>query len=162
VTAALRTIGAALIAASVMGAIAALAGVDVIRVGRPHDALSNELAVTADLLRHNLVVALWPLALVALRWPSIPGICHVGDALVAGQLLLHGATLGSALAQQPTLWRFLPHLPLEWLALAVPAATWTLARRGETVGQARLVGVAGAVAVALALAALIETYGAPL
>ena len=152
----------ALCAAAAIGAALASVGVDVIATPAPRDALPATLATAGALLAHNAVVALWPLALVWLGWPRLPGACRVGDVLVAGQLAGHGALVGNALGQHPELWRYLPHLPLEWLALATPAAAWLTARRGTPTAPPRLVQLAVAVVGVLVLAAIVETYLVPL
>jgi hypothetical protein len=115
-----------------------------------------------ELVAHNLPVAVWLLALVALGWPALPGARRVGDALVVGQLLGHGALVGNALAQHPGLWRYLPHLPLEWLALATPVAVWARARAGRRIGAVAAGLAALRVAGLLGLAAIVETYLVPL
>ncbi|GEM_PF-5796815 len=152
---------AGLLASGVLAAIGAFAGWNVIAVDPPHDALPADVVTFVALLRHNLVVTLWPLALVVLGWAAIPVIRRVGDALVAGQVMLHGAVVGSALVQQPAIWRFLPHLPFEFAALVLPAAAWIVARQAATVSFARALAVALAVVALLVIAALIETYGTP-
>jgi hypothetical protein len=63
---------------------------------------------------------------------------------------------------QPETWRYLPHLPLEWLALAIPAAAWRTARGQARPGRLQLVGVAGCCVVVLAGAAVLETYLVPI
>jgi hypothetical protein len=128
----------------------------------PRDALTAAPGTALELLMHNAPVALWPLTLVALGWPALLGMRRVGDVLVAGQLAGHGAIVGSALAQQPELWRYLPHLPPEWLALALPAATWMQTRAGTPRNPRRLIATAAAASALLALAAGLETYLVPL
>jgi hypothetical protein len=154
--------GGALFAAALVGALLEAAGVGGITVPAPRDALAARPGTALTLFAHNAGVALWPLALVALGWPALAWVRGVGDALVAGQLVGHGALLGSALAQQPELWRYLPHLPFELLALALPAAAWITARTSTRRPPTELVGVAAAVLGLLALAALLETYAVPL
>jgi hypothetical protein len=161
-TASLRIALLGLAVAAAAGAALAVAGIDVIAVGEPHDALANSAGTVAALVRHNAAAVLWPLALVALRWPAIPGAQVVGDALVAGQLLAHGAVLGSAVTQQPGLWRYLTHLPLELVALVVPVAAWIAARRGAGVTTRGLVGIAAVVLALVVVAAACETYLVPL
>jgi hypothetical protein len=154
--------------ATIASAALALAGAGLYLVDSPQHALRPTLATLGELLEHNTLIALWPLALVALGWPQLRGARHAGDLLIAGQLLAHGLLVGTALGQHPQLWRFLPHLPLEWLALAIPAGAWLTARtshdppsRQSEAGR-RLPLVAGAALGALLGAAAIETYLAPL
>jgi hypothetical protein len=153
---------AALTVAAGLGALLAQAGVRVITAPAPRDVLAATPRTVFELVAHNLPVALWPLALIALGWPALPGARRVGDALVAGQLLGHGAIAGNALAQQPGLWRYLPHLPVEWLALALPVAAWAQARAGRSFGAVGVVRVSGRVVALLVLAAIVETYLVPL
>lgn len=161
-TAALRMALLALTGAAAAGAAFALAGIDVVAVGEPHDALQNSAGTVASLARHNTAVVLWPLALVALGWGAIPVARTVGDALIAGQLLAHGAVLGNAVAQQPGLWRYLTHLPLELTALVLPVAAWIAARRGTPISRTGLAGIAGVVLALVVGAAACETYLVPL
>lgn len=127
--------------------------------GTPRDALPATVDIAVDLAAHNALVALWPIALVAVGWPAIPIVRSVGDVLVAGQLAGHGLLVGSALGAHPDLWRYLPHLPVEWLALAVPAAAWIIARRDEPVHVVKTVLLTGLLVVG---AALVETYAVPI
>ena len=161
-TVALRIVAGGLAASVVAGAVLAGVGVEVIVVGAPHDALTGAPATVLGLVRHNAVVALWPLALVWLGWPAIPVARTIGDALAAGQVLVHGAILGSALAQQPGLWRYLPHLPFELAALALPIAAWSAARRTGEVKPTRLAGIAVAVLALVLVAAVLESYLVPI
>jgi hypothetical protein len=152
----------ALWATTALGAIAVTAGADVLRTPAPRDALDATLKTAANLATHNAIVALWPLALVALSWPSLPIARRLGDALIAAQLLDHGLVVGGALASQPAMWRYLPHLPAEWLALAAPAGTWATART-HPLGQPAQLGTAAATTLAAVIAAaLLETYLVPL
>jgi len=155
----------ALWAATGAGAALALAGVDVIAMPAPHDALESSLETVTELVSHNMPVVLWPLALVALGWPALTGVRCVGDGLIAAQLLAHGLQVGSALGQHPDSWRYLPHLPVEWLAIATPAAAWLTSR---TATPARPTGtsllaltLASACLPVLLGAAAIETYLTP-
>lgn len=146
--------------ATAAGALLALLGGAVLpRVGAPSDALKASAATAESLLWHNLSVALWPLALIVLGWASIPVIRRVGDVLAVAQLAVHGLLVGNALGQQPALWRFLPHLPFEWLGIALPVAAWRVARVGVAPNVAR---VAAVVCAALVVAAGLETWAVPL
>src|SRR5262245_54659571 len=95
----------------------------------PHDALPATAATYGELLAHNVPVALWPAALVLIGWPYLRGVRQAGDAIISVQLLSHGLFVGVAVGARADLWRYLPHLPLEWLGLALPAAAWLHARR---------------------------------
>jgi hypothetical protein len=148
-------------AATLAGGGMHLAGLDLIRIGEPTDALTPSPETAAELFVHNALVAAWPLALVGLHWPEIPVVRWVGDALVGSQLLVHGLVVGNAVGQRPELWRYLPHLPLEWLGLALPAATWAAAERG-VVDDVGLIAAAAATTAALAAAAAVETWTVPL
>lgn len=143
-------------------AIGALTSLKLVYVAAPHDALQASAATVLELVGHNALVALWPLALVAIGWPAIPIVRIVGDALVTGQLLAHGLLIGDAWAQHPHLWRYLPHLPFEWLALAAPSAGWLLARRGPAGAVRPCVPLAATSIAALVVAAVLETWAVPL
>lgn len=144
-------------AATALAAMIASRGASLVERA-PHDALPARPDVAVDLLAHNAPVALWPLALAALGWATIPVARRVGDALIATHLLAHAALVGGALGAQPATWRYLPHLPLEWLALALPATAWLAARRGR---PPHLVVSASGTVASLGLAALLETYATP-
>ena len=113
--AAVRSSYAAIWVATAVGILVAGFTRPLFDVDAPRDALQASPATAVDLLVHNTLVALWPLALVALDWPQLRGARTAGDVLVAGQLALHGLLVGAAVGQQPSLWRYLPHLPAEWL-----------------------------------------------
>ena len=143
------------------GACTALVGLRVMSVGTPHDALKPTFGTAASLLLHNAVVALWPLALSALRWNLHRPTRCLADVLVAGHLVAHGLLVGNALGQAPTLWRYLPHLPFEWLGIALPVAGWRSSRT-EGVDAAVLRRLAGEALAALVVAAGLETWAVPL
>jgi len=156
---------AALWAATGAGAALALAGIHIIAAPAPRDALEPTLGTAVGLGAHNALVVLWPLALVLLGWPALIGVRRVGDGLIAAQLLAHGLFVGTALGQHPDTWRYLPHLPLEWLAIATPTAAWLTARTphpGCPIGTSLAVLRLAAACVAVLLgAAAIETYLVP-
>lgn len=148
--------------ATAAGAALAGAGLHFVVAGAPRDALEPSLDTASELLVHNALVALWPLALVAVGWPALAGARLAGDALIAAQLLSHGLIVGSAVGQHPDTWRYVPHLPLEWLALAIPAAAWLAARAHPARPAGTTVAVAAGRCVAALLgAAAIETYLVP-
>lgn len=146
---------------SVLSAGAASGGIALFEAGTPRDALDASAGTALSLIANNALVVLWPFALIALSWPAIPGARFAGDALVAAQLLMHGLTVGGAIGQRPELWRYLPHLPLEWLALALPATAWTLARR-NALPVLTLYRLATVSLAALVVSAALETWAVPL
>jgi hypothetical protein len=149
--------------ATVAGALPAIAGVRFVS-GRPlHDALTATPGTALELMGHNAPVVLWPLALTAIGWPALPGIRLLGDLLVTAQLAGHGLLVGAHLAEQPGLWRYLPHLPLEWLAIAAPAGAWLDARtrHGVRTDDHSLALLLALSLTALLTATLIETYLVP-
>lgn len=108
------------------------------------------------LAAHNFVVCAWPLALRAL---ALDRFCRLRIAFsipVVFALIANGAVVGVACgAYGPRLLSFLPHLPLEWAALAAGSAGWFAA------GAARP-RLWVALAALVATAAAIETWVAPL
>jgi hypothetical protein len=155
--------------ATLAGAALTLVGAPLGHVDAPRPALEPTLTTAGGLLGHNALVALWPLALLALGWSELAGARLFGDALIAAQLLAHGLLVGSALGQHPQIWRYLPHLPVEWLGLAIPAGAWLTARHPRpgrpdpaTAKRTLVLPAAAAGLAALAGAAAIETYLAPL
>ena len=116
---------------------------------------SPSRGVVAALVVHNASIALWPLAAIAAdlhRWR----LRALLDGLLAVTLMANAGIVGAALSAYGTrLVRFLPHLPLEFLGLALPATSWMLHRAG---GRARALPVARRTVVVLTSAALIEAY----
>ena len=160
---ALRQSYLAISGATAAGALLGLAGIALISARAPHDALGAHASTALTLLRLNAVVALWPIALLGLGWHRIPFARRVGDTLVRAQLLGNGLVAGNALGQHPQLWRYLPHLPFEWLAIAIPVAAWVSARRADiSYERQTLLAVAVACLGALTVAAAVETYLVPI
>jgi hypothetical protein len=160
---ALRRSFLAITAATAVGAVFGLAGLALIGAGAPHDVLRADPTTALTLVRLNAVVALWPLALLGLGWHRMPFARQTGDVLVRAQLLGNGLVAGNALGQQPELWRYLPHLPLEWLAIATPVAAWVAAGRADVSDDRhQLLVVAVATLGLLSAAAVVETYLVPI
>ena len=160
---ALRQSYLAITGATAAGALLGLAGIALINTRAPHDALTADASTALTLLRLNAIVALWPIALLAIGWHRIPFARRVGDTLVRAQLLGNGLVAGDALGQHPQLWRYLPHLPVEWLAIAIPVAAWVSARRASiSYERQTLLAVAVACLGALTVAAAVETYLVPI
>ena len=150
-------------AATAAGALLGVAGLALIVARSPHDALTANASTALTLLRFNAVVALWPLTLLALGWDRIPYAGHLGDVLVRAQLVGNGLLAGNALGEHPALWRYLPHLPLEWQAIAIPVAAWVATRRADVLyGRQQLLVVATGSLALLTAAAVVETYLVPI
>jgi len=155
---------AALVGAAVAAGVAVLAVPDLGHSLYPHPprpTLARDTGAALGLLAHNAPVALWPLALLALDWHEIPLARRAGDGLIGAQLTVHGATVGAALATWPELVPWLPHLPAEYAAIALPAGAWIAARRRGGGGRHELALTAALVLVLLALAAALETWAVP-
>jgi hypothetical protein len=146
-------------ASTAIGALAGAVGLHPLAVPPPYDALAATPATALTLFAGNAVITLWPLALVALRWQSIIGAARLADGAIRAQLLGNGMIVGNALAQHPRLALYLPHLPLEWAAISLPAAAWSVARHDEA---PRLHIATATTVAALAATALIETYVVPI
>jgi hypothetical protein len=160
---ALRQSCVALSVATATGAVLGLTGLALISAREPRDALSADATTALTLLRLNAVVALWPVALLWLGWHRMPFARQLGDVLVRAQLLGNGLVAGNALGQHPELWRYLPHLPLEWLAIATPVAAWVSARRADaSCERTELLVVVVACLGLLSVAAVVETYLVPI
>jgi hypothetical protein len=149
---------------SLSAALATLVGLEIGASQRaPHDAIEDSAAAVGSLILHNAAVVLIPFALLALGWERMPGIRHLGDGVVIASLLGNGAVVGYAFARAGLgLAAYLPHLPFEWGAIAIPAGTWFVFRRatpGDPPGL--LLRALGASALALVIAAVLEVYAVP-
>ncbi len=124
--------------------------------------LPATLIAATSVFLANTATLLAPLALAALVTPSVSRLRGVlGTGLVAFSLFPNVVTVGLALgAYGPRLLPFLPHLAVEWLALAVTTTTWLLALRTPLAG-ARLLQLGFVVALLSAAGAAVETYVGP-
>lgn len=126
---------------------------------RPHHASLHALLVTRVFT--NAVIALTPTEWALLgvgrsaRWrPAVDGILA---ATLASDAILVGSAIGSfGLPLVP----YLPHLPLEWGALACGIVPWSIARR-RPLDRAAVLAPLAAVAVLLLLAGCVETWLTP-
>ena len=124
--------------------------------GTPGEALS--------ILLSNVRTLTLPLLLSAGRWHTARVTRHVGDVAVAAIVVANALLVGLALGRYPAeLPRYLPHLALEDLALAIAASAWVARRLAHRAGDAPAsvprcalltLGVAAA-------AALVEVYAVP-
>jgi hypothetical protein len=152
---------AAVIASAALAALVAVAAGT--SHANPHDAIDDSPGAVAALFAHNAAVAWIPLGLAALGWDRARSLHLTGDAVVLASLIANGAVVGYALARAgPELAAYLPHLPFEWTAIALPAGAWLCLRRGCPDPWALLLQTLALSAAALLVAALIEVYAVPL
>jgi hypothetical protein len=130
----------------------------------PHDSIDPNAAAVASLVLHNAAVAMVPLALLALGWDQIPIVKNLADGLVAVVVIVNGAVVGYAFARAgPALLPYLPHLPFEWMAVAIPAGAWFSFRLQPPVNRrSSLLRAVVPTALALLIAALLEALATPL
>lgn len=156
---------AACFAALALSAIAAAVVGELIGVDpdSPRDALHGSLGEIVSLAAHNAGVALLPLGLLAIGWDQLRGVEYGGDALVAGMIIANGVSIGLGFARAGLeLFAYLPHLPLEWAALALPAGAWFVFRARPPRDRAQtLVYVAALTGLLVALAAVVESMTVP-
>jgi hypothetical protein len=155
---------ASAVAAVVLIAAASIGALIAAEPATPTDALDDDPGTALGLFAHNAAVALWPLALLALGWDRIGPLASLADGLIVASLAVNGVQVGRALsAAGAELWPYLPHLPAEWIALALPAGCWFAFRRSAPRERRPALAIAaGATVAALAVAAVLETYVPPL
>jgi hypothetical protein len=113
------------------------------------------------LLAHNLPIAAWPILLGATGAHRYRKTSRAADVLVLTTLVVNAAPVGAALgAYGSELLPYLPHVPIEWAALALGASASAIQRqRAMTFIEGARIGVL--VATLLAVAAALETWGVP-
>ncbi len=103
----------------------------------------------------------WPLVVALLGGARMGWSRTLTDLALVGDLALNAALVGAALGLHGrALVPWLPHLPLEWAALAVSAGGWLGARSGAIAGRALASRLAFFLALLLVAGAL-ETYAVP-
>ncbi len=155
-----------LLVATALGVGAELVDPTLFRSMPPHPTLSPSVGAIAAIFATNLRVLAAPFLLIAFAFASGRRAAVLGDALVAGILVVNGLRVGLAIGRwQGRLLPYLPHLPFEYLAAAVASAAWLNARRdpGERPLQAlrASAGYAAAAVVLLAAAATVEVLLTP-
>lgn len=132
----LRTIAVcwiALAAATVFGAILAVAAPALAPATPPHPTLHPSADAVSSIVVNNLRVLAAPFVLVAARFERTRASRLAGDAIVIAILAGNGIAVGLALGRwQGALIPFIPQLPVEYLAAATAAAAWLDARRHRT------------------------------
>lgn len=125
----------------------------------PHAATLHVLLVTR--LARNMAIAAAPSEWAAIGAAQNRRWRHVVDAVLTATLLTDAGLVGVALgAYGARLLAWLPHLPLEWAALAVGVLPWLAARRGQR-RRVDLLAPLAACFVLLLAAACIETWLTP-
>lgn len=130
----------------------------------PRPTLLPTLGAAAGIFATNIRLALVPFIVIALRFQSARASRLIGDVLLAGLLGGNAALVGLALGRwQDRLIPYLPHLPIEYLAIAAAAGAWLVVRRrGDHRGALRAsAGYAIATVVLLAIAAVVEVLATP-
>jgi hypothetical protein len=114
-----------------VGVLLALAFPALAPGGPPHPTLHPSLGAVAAILAQNLRVLAAPYLLALFRFDRGRQMRLAGDVLVAGILGANALRVGLALGRwHERLLPYVPQLPLEYLAAAVAASAWILARRG--------------------------------
>jgi hypothetical protein len=141
-----------LAAATALGAAAAIAWPGLGPATRPHATLHPSIDAIASILLNNVRVLAAPFILAAARFGAARVTRLAGDAIVATILLGNAVAVGLALGRwRGALIRFVPQLPIEYLAAAIAATAWLDARRQRSL-PAPLIALTG-VAVTIGLAA---------
>jgi hypothetical protein len=127
----------------------------------PHPTLRGTAVEAVAILVSNLRVLAAPFVLALFRWPGNATTRRIGDLLVVALICENAIGVGLELGR----WRgqllpYLPHLPLEWLALATAGAAW-LAVRHQRAEPGVLVRYAVAVLAVAAAAAACEVLLTP-
>jgi hypothetical protein len=156
----------ALLAATAVGAGFELLDPTLFASSAPHPTLIPSVGAAASIFATNFRVAVLPFALIALRFQAGRVTRLLGDVLLAAVLAGNAIRVGLALGRwQDRLLPYLPHLPLEYLAVAAAAAAWLDARNrrerrpGEQLQAAA--GYAIAAVLLLAVAACVEVLLTP-
>lgn len=160
--AALQLLGVAgaLVAVTIAAAIVGWFAPELAPGGTPQPTLYGTVDEATSILWNNVRVLAVPLGLAAGRW-SIGLTRPFGDAIVAAMMLASAVTVGLAIgAHGRDLWPYLPHLPLEWAALAVAGAGW-VAHRGRRATWRSLGPYAAAALLLATAAAVVETVAIP-
>ena len=101
--------------------------------GRPHPTLHGTLREALGILATNLRVLAAPVLLALFGLGRGRRSQLLGDVLVAGLVLANTLRVGAAIGRFGTrLLPYLPHLPLEWLALTLCATAWLQIRTGAS------------------------------
>ena len=155
-----------LIAATALGAVLELVDHDLFTSTPPHPTLPPTVRAISSIFVTNLRVAAVPFILIAIRFASARSTRTAGDLILAGILFANTVRIGLAIGRwQTQLVPYLPHLPLEYLAISVAAGSWLSARDRGVHGQRQelhiTVAYAGVAVVLLVVAASVEVLLTP-
>jgi hypothetical protein len=129
--------------------------------GHPHPTLTGTVSEAASILGNNLRALAAPFLLIILRFPAARITRAIGDVAIAAILTVNCATVGIQLGRwQGRLLPYLPHLPLEFSALACSTCAWLIAR-DDTQHRRELTVLALATTSLLIGAACLETWATP-
>jgi hypothetical protein len=129
--------------------------------GHPHPTLTGTVGEAAGILLNNLRALAAPFLLIILRFPAARITRAVGDVAIAAILTVNCVIVGIQLGRwQGRLLPYLPHLPLEFSALACSTCTWLIAR-DDTKRRRELAVLAVAMIALLTGAACLETWVTP-
>ena len=99
----------------------------------PHPTLHATAAAIASIFTTNLRVLALPFLLIAVGCHTNRITRVAGDMSVAAVLAINAFCIGAAIGQWRTaLMPYLPHLPLEYAAVAVAASAWIKVRQHTT------------------------------
>jgi hypothetical protein len=147
--------------ATAVGALAVIFTPRVASSTPPHPTLTGTLGEAESIVLNNLRAIVMPFGLILLGFPARRGGRVTGTIVVLAWLAVNCVPVGIALERwQGRLLPYLPHLPLEWAALACSTCAWLIAR--DTTGSRRhLIALALATLALLTSAACLETCATP-
>jgi len=129
--------------------------------GHPHPTLTGTVGEAASILLNNLRALAAPFLLIIARFPAARLTRAIGDVAIAAILTVNCVTVGIQLGRwQGRLLPYLPHLPLEFSALACSTCAWLIAR-DDTKRRRELTVLALATIALLIGAACLETWATP-
>jgi len=155
----------AIVAVTLLAAIAGALMPELAPDRGPRPTLHGTPGEALSILLINVRTLSLPLLLSAGRWHTSRLTRYVGDVAVAAIVVANALLVGVALGRYPAeLPRYLPHLALEDLALAVAASAWVtrrLPRRAAAGAPASVLRCALLTLTVAVLAALVEVYAVP-
>lgn len=157
-------VGAVIAGVTLLAAVASAVAPELGPGRAPRPTLHGTPTEALTIFLTNAQTLIAPLILVAGRWHTGRVTRHVGDLVVGALVTANATIIGLALGRYPTqLPGYLPHLPLEYAALALAASAWLTRRLPNHRAQRSrsLLGCATLTLVVTAIAAVVETYAVP-